>query len=43
MTEAALSVDTDNASGALGLYERLGFERVSTFLVVEKAFVSDGR
>ena len=25
MTETALSVDTDNASGALGLYERLGF------------------
>jgi len=43
MTEAALSVDTDNASGALGLYERLGFERVSTFLVVEKAFVGERR
>lgn len=41
MTEAALTVNTDNASGALGLYERLGFERVSTFLVVEKAFVSE--
>lgn len=25
MTEAALSVDTDNVSGALGLYEHLGF------------------
>ena len=42
MTEAALSVDTDNASGALGLYERLGFERTSTSLVVEKAFVNAG-
>ena len=41
MTEAALAVDTDNASGALGLYERLGFERASTFLVVEKAFVRE--
>ena len=43
MTEAALAVDTDNASGALGLYERIGFERVSASVVVEKAFVSDGQ
>lgn len=43
MTEAALSVDTDNASGALGLYERLDFERVSTSLVVEKAFVGENQ
>lgn len=28
MTEAALSVDTENLSGALGLYERLGFEPI---------------
>ena len=41
MTEAALSVDTDNVSGALGLYERLGFERVSTNLVIEKDVVSE--
>ena len=42
MTEAALAVDTDNASGALGLYERLGFGRTSTSLVVDKAFVNAG-
>lgn len=41
MTEAALSVDTDNASGALGLYERLGFERTTTSLALQKDFVSD--
>jgi mycothiol synthase len=36
MTEAALTVDTDNVSGALGLYERLGFERVSTWLGIDR-------
>jgi ribosomal protein S18 acetylase RimI-like enzyme len=30
MVEAALGVDTENPSGALQLYERLGFERLRT-------------
>lgn len=36
MTEAALSVDTENASGALGLYQRVGFEVRRTMLILER-------
>ena len=31
MTEAALGVDTENLSGALRVYERLGFSAVKRF------------
>lgn len=37
MTEAALGVDTQNLSGALALYERVGFERVRTDLFYQRA------
>jgi len=37
MTEAELGVDTDNTTGALHLYEMLGFE------VVRRAFVYQKR
>jgi mycothiol synthase len=37
MTEAALSVDAANPSGALALYERAGFERRRTDLVYQRA------
>lgn len=36
MTEAALGVDTDNPSGALGLYTGVGFEPVRKSMVLEK-------
>ncbi|MCU0506708.1 MAG: GNAT family N-acetyltransferase [Chloroflexi bacterium] len=36
LTSAALGVDTDNTTGALGLYERLGFERRSTVMACTK-------
>jgi ribosomal protein S18 acetylase RimI-like enzyme len=34
---ASLGVDTENPTGALGLYERLGFEPVRRFVTFEKA------
>lgn len=37
MTEAALGVDTQNQTGALALYERVGFERVRTELICQRA------
>lgn len=36
MTEAQLSVDTENASGALGLYERMGFRRVGGMTIYRR-------
>jgi GNAT superfamily N-acetyltransferase len=36
MTEAALSVDAENTSGALALYQRVGFEARRTSLVFER-------
>jgi ribosomal protein S18 acetylase RimI-like enzyme len=36
---AALGVDTANPTGALGLYEKLGFRQVRHFTVYEKALV----
>jgi mycothiol synthase len=36
MTEAALSVDAQNPTGAVALYERVGFERVRTDLVYQR-------
>ena len=42
LTEAALAVDLDNGSGALGLYERLGFERAATSLIMEQAVAGEG-
>ncbi len=37
MTEAALSVDSQSQTGALALYERVGFERVRTDLFYQRA------
>ncbi len=37
MTEAQLGVDTENPSGALGLYESVGFKPVQTFMAYRKA------
>ncbi len=37
LTSAWLGVDTDNTTGALGLYERLGFERRSAVMACTKA------
>ena len=37
MTEAMLGVDTENPSGALGLYERMGFEPMARGTVWEKS------
>ena len=37
LTSAWLGVDTDNTTGALGLYERLGFERRSAVVACTKA------
>jgi ribosomal protein S18 acetylase RimI-like enzyme len=37
MTEAALSVDTENTSGALRLYEACGFRPVSRTTTYRKA------
>jgi ribosomal protein S18 acetylase RimI-like enzyme len=34
---ASLGVDTENPTGALGIYERLGFEAVRQFVTFEKA------
>jgi ribosomal protein S18 acetylase RimI-like enzyme len=36
MEEAALGVDTDNPSGALGLYENLGFRNVKLWMAYRK-------
>jgi len=36
MTEAALSVDTENPNGALRIYERLGFKTVKKILAYQK-------
>jgi ribosomal protein S18 acetylase RimI-like enzyme len=36
MTEAALSVDTENPSGALGLYERHGFREHDRLIIFRK-------
>jgi mycothiol synthase len=36
MTMAALGVDAENPTGALGLYERLGFRPVRTFVTYRK-------
>jgi mycothiol synthase len=38
MTVAALGVDTENPSGALGLYERFGFKPVRTWVFLRKPF-----
>lgn len=38
MAVAALGVDTENPSGALGLYERFGFRAVRTIAFYRKAF-----
>ena len=37
MTEAALGVDAQNPSGALALYERVGFQRRRTDLIYQRA------
>jgi ribosomal protein S18 acetylase RimI-like enzyme len=37
--EAALGVDTDNPSGALGLYEDLGFQNIKLWMVFRKPMV----
>jgi mycothiol synthase len=38
MTEAALGVDADNLTGAVGVYERLGFRRTRTTIKYSKDF-----
>jgi len=38
MTEGVLGVDAENPTGALRLYERLGFERYQTFAIYRKRF-----
>ena len=38
MTEAALGVDADNLTGAVGVYERLGFRRARTTVKYSKDF-----
>jgi mycothiol synthase len=38
MAEAALGVDADNLSGAVGIYERLGFRRTRTTVKYRKEF-----
>ncbi len=37
MTEAALDVDADNETGALRLYEKLGYQPIKTFIAYRKA------
>jgi mycothiol synthase len=39
---ATLGVDTENLSGALGIYERLGFVQVRRFITYEKPVPKDG-
>ena len=41
MTEAALGVDAENASGALRLYKALGFHRTRTGVLYRKTFTAD--
>jgi ribosomal protein S18 acetylase RimI-like enzyme len=41
IAEAALGVDAENASGALQLYEALGFRRESMHIAYQKVFVAD--
>jgi mycothiol synthase len=41
MTEAALGVDAENVSGALRVYEAMGFRRAKTGVAYRKAFTSD--
>ena len=41
MTEAALGVDAENPSGALRLYEALGFRPIRTGVSYRKAFTAD--
>jgi ribosomal protein S18 acetylase RimI-like enzyme len=38
LTSAGLGVDTENPSGALGLYERLGFHTDQRFLILYRPF-----
>jgi ribosomal protein S18 acetylase RimI-like enzyme len=38
MTEAALGVDTQNPTGALRLYESVGFRPVKRFTAYQKSF-----
>jgi ribosomal protein S18 acetylase RimI-like enzyme len=38
MTEAALGVDAENASGALRVYEAMGFHRTRTGVLYRKSF-----
>jgi ribosomal protein S18 acetylase RimI-like enzyme len=38
MTEAALGVDAENTSGALRVYEAIGFRRVRTGVSYRKEF-----
>ena len=40
MTEAALGVDSENPTGALHLYEALGFHRARTGVAYRKAFTA---
>lgn len=41
MTEAALGVDTQNLSGALRLYESVGFQPVKKLTIYRKQFSND--
>ena len=41
LTEAALGVDTENLTGALGVYEAMGFRPVKRFTAYRKPFPSD--
>jgi mycothiol synthase len=41
LREAALGVDAENTSGALRVYEALGFRRVRTDVSYRKVFVAD--
>jgi mycothiol synthase len=41
MTTVGLGVDSENVTGALGIYERLGFAVVQRFFVYEKPFEAD--
>lgn len=38
MTEATLDVDSENASGALDLYQKMGYQPIQTLLVYRKQF-----
>ncbi len=41
MAEAALGVDADNPSGALSMYQAIGFRRARTGVAYRKAFTAD--